>query len=241
MFKNEGICGMDKQMMESMREIIENLRKMNYIKPGEVPNIDLYMDQVTTFMDKHLESSKRFSEDKLLTKTMINNYTKNDLLPSPDKKKYTKDHLYILIFIFYLKSILSITDIRSIIKPLTEKFFDDKGEIGLEQIYEEIYEQEAKQAKQITKEIAKRFTETQESFADVKDEEQREFLRNFSFICTLGFDVYMKRQILEAIIDADIRQIAPIKNVYSQWKFKPVSVTNEHLFIIQETNVHTKT
>ena len=195
---------MDKQVIQSMREIIENLRKMDYIKPGEVPNIDLYMDQVTTFMDKHLESSKRFSEDKLLTKTMINNYTKNDLLPSPDKKKYTKDHLYLLIFIFYLKSILSITDIRSIIKPLTEQFFDGKGEIGLEQIYEQIFNQETKQAKQITKEIAKRFTETQESFADVEDAEQREFLRNFSFICTLGFDVYMKRQILEAIIDANL-------------------------------------
>ena len=204
MFKNKGIDGMDKQMMESMREIIENLRKMDYIKPGEVPNIDLYMDQVTTFMDKHLESSKRFSEDKLLTKTMINNYTKNDLLPSPDKKKYTKDHLYLLIFIFYLKSILSISDIRSIIKPLTEQFYDNQGEISLEQIYEQIFTQETKQAKQITKEIAKRFTETQESFADVKDEEQREFLRKFSFICTLGFDVYMKRQILETLVDASL-------------------------------------
>ena len=195
---------MDKQMIQSMREMIENLRKMDYIKPGEVPNIDLYMDQVTTFMDKHLESSKRFSEDKLLTKTMINNYTKNDLLPSPDKKKYTKDHLYLLIFIFYLKSILSISDIRSIIKPLTEQFYDGKGEIGLEEIYEQIFNQETKQAKQITKEIAKRFTETQETFADVEDAEQREFLRNFAFICTLGFDVYMKRQILEAIIDASL-------------------------------------
>ena len=195
---------MDKQTMQCMREIIENLRKMDYIKPGEVPNIDLYMDQVTTFMDKHLESSKRFSEDKLLTKTMINNYTKNDLLPSPEKKKYTKDHLYLLIFIFYLKSILSITDIRSIIQPLTEQFFGSKGEIGLEQIYEQIFNQETKQAKQITKDIVKRFAETQESFADVEDAEQREFLRNFSFICTLGFDVYMKRQLLETIIDASL-------------------------------------
>ena len=46
---------------------------------------------------------------------------------------------------------------------------------------------------------------------------------------------------LEAIIDADIRQTAPIKKVYSQWKFSPVSVTKEHLFITQDTNVHTKT
>ena len=65
-------------------------------------------------MDKHLKSSKRYSEDKLLTKTMINNYTKNELLPPPIKKKYTKEHMFLLIFIYYFKNILSISDIQSI-------------------------------------------------------------------------------------------------------------------------------
>ena len=195
---------MDKQKLQYMCEMIENLRKIDYIKPGEVPNIDLYMDQVTTFMDKHLEGSKRYSEDKLLTKTMINNYTKNDLLPSPEKKKYNKDHLYLLIFIYYLKNVLSINDIRSIVQPLTEQFYGEKAEISLEKIYEQIFEQETKQSKQIAKDIAKRFAESKESFAEVENEEQREFLRNFSFICMLSFDVYMKKQLLESIIDSSI-------------------------------------
>ena len=89
-----GVTGsMEKVRDTYIRDILKSLRTIDYIKPNEIPNIDLYMDQVTTFMDKHLQSSKRYEDDKLLTKTMINNYTKNNLLPSPEKKKYTKDYL----------------------------------------------------------------------------------------------------------------------------------------------------
>ena len=91
---------MSSQSSRYVRIIIDALRKIDYIKPADIPNIDLYMDQVTTFMDKHLESSKRYTEDKLLTKTMINNYTKNNLLPPPEKKKYSRDHMILLIFIY---------------------------------------------------------------------------------------------------------------------------------------------
>ena len=56
-----------------LNSILKNLDQVDYIRPEEVPNIDLYMDQVTTFMDKHLASTKRYGEDKILTKTMINN------------------------------------------------------------------------------------------------------------------------------------------------------------------------
>ena len=73
------------------------------------------MDQVTTFMDEQLAASKRYESDKILTKTMINNYAKNNLLPSPDKKKYSKEHVLTLLFIYYFKNILSINDIRSIL------------------------------------------------------------------------------------------------------------------------------
>ena len=66
------------QWKDYMKELQMILRNTDYVKPGDIPNIDLYMDQVTKFMDEHLESSKRFDSDKLLTKTMINNYTKND-------------------------------------------------------------------------------------------------------------------------------------------------------------------
>ena len=71
-----------------LESILESLNRIDYIRPEDVPNIDLYMDQVTTFMDRQLESSKRYEEDKILTKTMINNYAKNNLLPPPEKEVF---------------------------------------------------------------------------------------------------------------------------------------------------------
>ena len=72
---------------ELLQTILQSLEKVEYIKSEDIPNIDLYMDQVTTFMDSQLAASKRHDDDKILTKTMINNYAKNDLLPPPVKKK----------------------------------------------------------------------------------------------------------------------------------------------------------
>ncbi len=88
---------------ERLQKILEHLDGLGYISPETIPNIDLYMDQVTTFMDKHLSETKRYPDDKVLTKTMINNYAKNNLLPAPNKKKYTKEHILLLIFIYYFK------------------------------------------------------------------------------------------------------------------------------------------
>ena len=91
-----------------LNSILGSLERIEYIKPEDIPNIDLYMDQVTTFMDSRLSSTVRNpGEDKILTKTMINNYAKNDLLPPPVKKKYSKEHVLLLIFIYYYKGILS--------------------------------------------------------------------------------------------------------------------------------------
>ena len=74
-----------------LNSILQSLERIDYIHPEEIPNIDLYMDQVTTFMETQLRSTKRYEQDKILTKTMINNYAKNHLLPPPVKKKYSKD------------------------------------------------------------------------------------------------------------------------------------------------------
>ena len=87
-----------------LNSIRESLDRVKYISPEDIPNIDLYMDQVTTFMDSRLQSSARYpGKDKILTKTMINNYAKNDLLPPPVKKKYSREHVMLLGFIYYYR------------------------------------------------------------------------------------------------------------------------------------------
>ena len=195
---------------EELRELLDRLKEISYVQPDELPNIDLYMDQVTMFMDRHLASSKRYDEDKLLTKTMINNYTKNELLPSPSKKKYSKDHMYLLILIYYLKSVLSITDIQAILKPLNEKFFDGAGDVPFEKIYEEIFAIQKAQSDVVAKDLARKWKAVQGTYDDVKKKDQQEFLRKLSLICMLSFDVYMKKQIIEQIID---KEFAPHREV----------------------------
>lgn len=197
---------MGKTNEEYIRKILSDLQKIDYIKPEEVPNIDLYMDQVTTFMDEHLKFSKRYPEDKLLTKTMINNYTKNNLLPSPHKKKYTKEHMLLLVFIYYFKSFLSISDIQSILTPLSEKYFTNEADLSMEDLYQEIFKIETSQIDGTAKDVIKKFMNAQKTFEMVEDEEEHNFLTNFSFICMLSFDVYVKKQIIERLIDSTLKK-----------------------------------
>ena len=192
---------------ESIMDIINKLREIDYIDPSELPNIDLYMDQVTTFMDAHLKACKRNDEDKILTKTMINNYTKNNLLPPPEKKKYSKEHMYLLIFLYYFKSVLSISDIQKIFAPLTRMFFNGASEdISIERIYEEIFKMEHEQVDNLTKDVVRRFKSSQEIFTDATDEAEADYLSRFAYICMLSFDVYMKKQIIERIIDETLSE-----------------------------------
>lgn len=90
---------MNNDIKELMSGILKDMSALNYIKPGDVPNINLYMDQVTTFMYEHLHDTKRTTDDKVLTKTMINNYAKNNLLPSPVKRN-TLRNTYISLHLF---------------------------------------------------------------------------------------------------------------------------------------------
>ncbi len=182
-------------------DVLKRLARLNYIKPGDVPNISLYMDQVTTFMDEHLSDSKRHEEDKILTKTMINNYTKNNLLPAPVKKKYSKDHLYILAFIYYFKSLLPIGDIQKLLEPLTENFFDAKHFPDLDNIYKEVYNMCKSQISGLSRDIMDKAKLSGNSFDKVSDEDQRDFLQFFSLVSLLSFDVYMKKNMIENLID----------------------------------------
>ena len=191
---------MDNDTKKFLSELLAELQRIDYVRPEDIPNIDLYMDQITTFMDSQLEASKRHADDKILTKTMINNYAKNNLLPPPEKKKYTKEHVLTLIFIYYFKNILSISDIQTLLGPITEKYFKSVTEKDMTYIYQEVFSMEQSQIRYLEKDLMRRFKSAGEIFEDA-DPEDKEFLHQFSFICLLSFDVYMKKMIIENMID----------------------------------------
>lgn len=192
-----------------LNSILESLSRIDYVKPEDLPNIDLYMDQVTTFMDSQLAVSKRHAEDKVLTKTMINNYAKNNLLPPPVKKKYSKEHLLALIFIYYFKNILSIGDIQEILNPITDKYFASDLNFNLEDIYSEVFRLEKSEVLNLQKDITKKYNTSHQTFEDIpKDisEKDKADLQQFAFICMLSFDVYVKKQLIEKLIDLKVAE-----------------------------------
>lgn len=193
-----------------LNSILASLDRIEYIKPEDIPNIDLYMDQVTTFMDRKLRATVRYPEvDKVLTKTMINNYAKNDLLPPPMKKKYSKEHVLLLVFIYYYKSILSISDIQTLLRPITGEFFQNGEEFNLERVYEDVFGMGEELVTRLKEEIKQEFKESEEMFPDAS-EENKEFLQKFAFICRLSFDVYVKKLIIEKMVDELAKEQKPV-------------------------------
>ena len=185
-----------------LQSILDSLDRIDYIRPDDIPDIELYMDQVTTFMDSRLKNAARNPEaDKILTKTMINNYAKNDLLPPPVRKKYSREHMLLLIFIYYFKGILSISDIQTVLKPIPDRFFAGNEGLKLETIYNEVFSLEREEVEVMKQDVVRKYHKAQETFSNAAAEDQ-EFLQTFSFICMLSFDVYVKKMLIEKLIDS---------------------------------------
>ena len=184
-----------------INSVIASLGRINAISLDDIPHIDLYMDQLTTFMDERLKRSTRHPDtDKILTKTMINNYAKNDLLPPPIRKKYSKDHIILLIFIYYLKNILSINDIQTLLEPLKERFHVSDDELNLGSIYERAFALQEEELEPVIEDLKKKYERSLETFDDAGlSEEEEKRMQMFSFIILLSYDVYVKKLLIEKI------------------------------------------
>lgn len=216
---------MDNDMtIEDMKKFINDWQHLDYIMPSDIPSIQLYMDQVTTFMDKQLVSNKRTAEDKILTKTMINNYTKNNLLPPPDKKKYSKNHIILLIYIYYLKNFISITDIKNLLEPMIDTYFDDGTDAdALFKIYESVFELETTHHDSVAKGVYECKCLAESKFPEADDK----YLHDIAFILVMSYDIYLKKQIIENMIDKMVES-RPTKDINSEKvKEKPTRDKNK--------------
>lgn len=178
----------------------------------DIPKIDLYMDQVLTFLSERLRRTVRKSEaDKLLTKTMINNYVKNKVLIPPVKKKYGRDHILLLMLIYYMKNFLAIDDIRKIVEPVSEKYARPttksaeqltgrKRRYSMTDVYTEVFNYVSMNVERFPEEVSKILDETDQAFMNAP-EEDREMLRRFNVICQLSADIYLRKLLIEKLLD----------------------------------------
>ncbi|MCI9354100.1 MAG: DUF1836 domain-containing protein [Firmicutes bacterium] len=191
--------------MNEQKNITEQISKVldSYdIVPIEtIPNIDLYMDQVTTFIESALSGCKRNKNDKILTKTMINNYAKAKIFPPPQKKKYTKNHIMLLIMIYHLKSILSISDISRLLKPVTEELTKNVQSPLLEMIYSDFVELQKQNQKNIAMVLENNYMENTIASPQYHKYEN-ETIQNIIVVLQLVIQSNTEKRIAEKILDA---------------------------------------
>ena len=187
-------------LLNSIKDSFENIK---YVKSEEIPDIDLYMDQVTTFLDEKLKSSARNpkDEEKLVTKTMINNYAKTDVIPAPVRKKYSRDHLFLIIFVYYYKNFLQINDVKTLLDPIRENFLDAGGDFGIEDVYKEVFDNLHETFVKIEADVTRDYEEAMKSF-DNAPESEREYLKIFNLISKISTDIYVKKLLVEKMIDS---------------------------------------
>lgn len=99
-------------------DIIEKVANRSNLHSQDIPSLDLYIDQIMTLFDHQLEDNKRYEDDKLLTKTMVNNYSKAKVISPVRGKKYTKEQIIQMLMIYHLKNNLTIQEIKQILTPL---------------------------------------------------------------------------------------------------------------------------
>ena len=191
--------------MEKQKQAIQQILKQlqgNYIVPIQsIPNIDLYMDQVTTFIESALSGCKRNKNDKILTKTMINNYAKAKIFPPPQKKKYTKNHIMLLIMIYHLKSILSISDICRLLKPITEELNKNIDSPLLEMIYSDFVALQQQNEKNIAMALECNHTDRIQPSLEYHKYEN-ETIQNIIVVLELVIHSNTQKRIAEKILDA---------------------------------------
>lgn len=139
---------------EFVKNTIDEYVSGGKIGGDEFPEMEIYMDQAETFLNRGLKVYRKNEKDKVITKTMIGNYVKHNMLPRPVNKKYSKDHLILLTVIFYLKGTFQMEEIEKIVKPLIENYnseFDEK--IDLASLYEGILEVQAREQESLAQSV----------------------------------------------------------------------------------------
>lgn len=178
---------------------INTQKSSNNINLNDFPEIDLYMDQVIQLFESKLSYTKRNEEDKILTKTMINNYAKGNLLMKIKNKKYTKEHMILIGLIYNLKGALSLTDIKTMFDPIIESFSKDEN-YPLYEIYEaflKIYDSNLENLSTSSKDI---YNHVQELIKNT-DGSLGDFEEKFLLVCAYVSMSNLYRRMSEKIID----------------------------------------
>ncbi|WP_317312009.1 DUF1836 domain-containing protein [Clostridium thermobutyricum] len=173
---------------DKILELIKNLNLDKNIELNEIPEIDLYMDQVIQMFESKYSDMRRNEDEKVLTKTMINNYAKGKLLMPIKNKKYSKEHIILMNLIYNLKGTLSISDIKLVLNDLV----NDPDIDHIRDLYSKFIKTSESDLRHFKKENIDRFEEINSN---------DKFDKNFLMLCSVINMSNMYRKLGEKLID----------------------------------------
>jgi hypothetical protein len=185
-------------IMEKVNEIIEQLGLEANLTLDEIPNIDLYMDQVIQLFENKFKDSKRNDEEKVLTKTMINNYAKGKLIFPIKNKKYSKEHLILMSLIYQLKGALSINDIQVTLDGMNKRIINE--DIELESLYNSYLSLSQKNVADFNEDIDERIKGVKEEVKKMEDSHSP-YLEQVLMISSLVHMSNLYRKVAEKLVD----------------------------------------
>lgn len=193
--------------MDNLNKLVENMGLGQTIEIDDIPNIDLYMDQVIQLFENKFGSTKRHHDEKILTKTMINNYAKGKLFFPIKNKKYSKEHIILISLIYQLKGSLSINDIKMTLEGINERAVND--EMELDDFYQSYLNLYSQAVTDFNKALPERLSEVKQEVNQLTAEEgnlqgdssNNELLERTLLIASLVNISNMYRRAAEKLVD----------------------------------------
>lgn len=184
--------------MKNIKQIIDTLGLETNLNLEDIPTIDLYMDQVIQLFENKFNDSKRNEDEKILTKTMINNYAKGKLIFPIQNKKYSKEHLILMSLIYQLKGALSINDIKDTLSGINNKIIYE--EIDLDSFYSSYLHLGSQNVADFKVDIEERVKDVNEEISE-QHKESSAYLEQVLMISSLVHMSNLYRKVAERLVD----------------------------------------
>lgn len=188
--------------MRKTNDIIGEMVFHNQILPEDIPKIDLYIDQVIQLFESSFADSKRRFDEKILTKTMINNYAKGKLFYPVHNKKYSRNHIMLISLIYQMKSALSINDVKQVLNGINEKA--EQKKLDLEAFYRSYLNLQQSNTEFFADGLKYQAQEAADQVAEVEDSEE---LERVLLIASLVHTSNLYRRAAEKLVDEMVERV----------------------------------
>ena len=130
----------------------------------------IFFDILNTLHKKNVGLAQRQTVAGEIYEYLNLHFSQNITLEDLSKRfGYSKDHIILLIYIYYLKNFLSINDIQNLLKPVSDNYFQKQEGITMSSIYEDLFQLEKEYGIKIRESVAEVYEIADNAYSDKDD------------------------------------------------------------------------